>query len=60
VNDRVAAAGIKSVTAAGDCLAPSTVAAAVFAGRLYAEEMDEEIDPDYVPFKREPRILPED
>ena len=35
-----AAAGIKSVTIIGDALAPGTIAAAVWAGRRYAEEFD--------------------
>jgi dimethylamine/trimethylamine dehydrogenase len=30
----------------GDCSAPSTIAAAVFAGHRYAQEMDEEPDRD--------------
>ena len=35
-----AAAGIVSVTSIGDCLAPSTIAAAVYAGHRYAREFD--------------------
>ncbi|WP_347353041.1 FAD-dependent oxidoreductase [Intrasporangium sp.] len=35
------AAGIASVTAIGDCLAPSTIAAAVYSGHRYARELDE-------------------
>ena len=46
-------AGIESVTAIGDCRAPATVAAAVFAGHRYARDFGETIDPDKVPFKRE-------
>ncbi|WP_262313387.1 NAD(P)-binding protein [Acidiphilium sp. AL] len=46
-------AGLKSVTTIGDALAPGTIAAAVFGGRRYAEELDEEIDPDTLPFRRE-------
>ncbi|MDN5797605.1 MAG: FAD-dependent oxidoreductase [Intrasporangium sp.] len=34
-------AGIASVTAIGDCLAPSTIAAAVYSGHRYARELDE-------------------
>jgi dimethylamine/trimethylamine dehydrogenase len=34
------AAGIASVTSIGDCLAPSTIAAAVYAGHRYAREFD--------------------
>ena len=48
-----AAAGIKSVTTIGDALAPSTIAAAVHAGRRYAEEFEEPKAPDEVPFRRE-------
>ena len=46
-------AGIASVEAIGDGLAPSTIAAAVFAGHRYAREFGEVVDPDVVPFKRE-------
>jgi dimethylamine/trimethylamine dehydrogenase len=45
--------GIQSVKAIGDGLAPSTIAAAVYAGHRYAREFGEVIDPDVVPFKRE-------
>jgi len=38
--DAVAAAGIASVTSIGDCLAPSTIGAAVYAGHRYAREFD--------------------
>ncbi len=34
------ASGIVSVTSIGDCLAPSTIAAAVYAGHRYAREFD--------------------
>ncbi len=47
-----ATAGLKSVTAIGDAEAPGTIAAAVHAGRLYAETMDAPEDPD-MPFRRE-------
>jgi len=55
-------AGIEEVTAIGDALAPATIAHAVYAGRRYAEELD---DPaaggDAVPFKREiAELLPLD
>ncbi len=33
-------AGVRSITAIGDALAPATVAHAVYAGRRYAEELD--------------------
>ena len=38
---RWAAAGLQSVKAVGDCLAPGTIAAAVWEGHRYAEELDE-------------------
>lgn len=51
------AAGIRSVVAIGDCLAPSTIAAAVYAGHKAARELDE-APVEGVPFKRElPAIL---
>src|SRR3546814_4511508 len=46
-------AGIASVKAIGDCRAPATIAAAVFAGHRYAREFGETVDPDAVAFKRE-------
>ncbi|WP_424947647.1 FAD-dependent oxidoreductase [Candidatus Spongiihabitans sp.] len=46
-------AGIKSVTRIGDCLAPSTIAAAVYHGHRFAREFDCDVDADAVPFKRE-------
>jgi dimethylamine/trimethylamine dehydrogenase len=47
-------AGLKSVKAVGDCLAPGTIAAAVWEGRRYAEELDEPDDRgDTIPFLRE-------
>ena len=47
-------AGIESVAAIGDALAPATIAHAVYAGRRYAEELDGVPDTgDEVPFKRE-------
>jgi dimethylamine/trimethylamine dehydrogenase len=49
-----AAAGLKTVRAVGDCLAPGTIAAAVWEGRRYAEELDEPPERgDAVPFRRE-------
>ena len=47
-------AGIESVTAIGDALAPATIAHAVYAGRRYAEELDGPPPTgDEVPFRRE-------
>ena len=56
------AAGIESVTAIGDALAPATIAHAVYAGRRYAEELDgPPITGDEVPFRREiAELLPLD
>jgi dimethylamine/trimethylamine dehydrogenase len=52
--DDWAAAGLQSVKAIGDCLAPGTIAAAVWEGRRYAEELDQADDHgDTVPFRRE-------
>lgn len=49
-----AAAGLTRVDAIGDAWAPGTIAAAVYAGRRYAEEFDlPEHDGDTVPFRRE-------
>lgn len=47
------AAGIKSVRAVGDALAPGTIFAAVYNGHRAAREMDVALDADAVPFKRE-------
>ena len=41
----------------GDCMAPSTIAAAVYDGHRAAREMDNRPDPDSVPFKREQSII---
>jgi len=49
-----AGAGLTTVKALGDCLAPGTIAAAVWEGRRYAEELDEPDDRgDTIPFLRE-------
>jgi dimethylamine/trimethylamine dehydrogenase len=40
MSEAATAAGIVSVTSIGDCLAPSTIAAAVYAGHRYAREFD--------------------
>jgi len=44
--------GITSVTRIGDCLAPGTLASAVYSGHRYARELDEPDGGD-VPFRRE-------
>ena len=41
----------------GDCMAPATIAAAVYDGHRAAREMDNLPDPDGVPFKREQSII---
>ena len=51
--DGLATAGIQSVRRIGDCYGPATIAAAVYEGPRYARELDNEIDPDAVPFQRE-------
>jgi len=43
----------KTITRIGDCLAPTTIAGAVYAGHKFAREFGETIDPDVAPFKRE-------
>ncbi|MEM7545213.1 MAG: FAD-dependent oxidoreductase [Pseudomonadota bacterium] len=48
----VGAEGPKSVTRIGDCLAPGTIAAAVYAGHKYARELGEVV-PAGTPFRRE-------
>jgi len=51
--NRLAAAGIRSVQAIGDCDVPATIAAAVHDGHRAARELDETpADPD-LPFRRE-------
>ncbi|HEY7259216.1 MAG TPA: FAD-dependent oxidoreductase [Gaiellales bacterium] len=47
------AAGLSSVRAVGDALCPGTIAAAVWDGRRYAEQLGEPVDADGVPFLRE-------
>lgn len=44
--------GPKTVTRIGDCLAPGTIAAAVYSGHRYARELGEPV-PEGVPFRRE-------
>ncbi len=50
--ESIAACGIVSITSIGDCLAPSTIAAAVYAGHRHAREFDR-APGDGVPFQRE-------
>ncbi|TDK51459.1 FAD-dependent oxidoreductase [Antarcticimicrobium luteum] len=51
--------GPKSVTRIGDCLAPGTIAAAVYSGHRFARELGEQV-PEGVPFRRELPALAED
>ena len=44
---------IQSLRRVGDCLAPSTIAAAVYEGHRYAQEFGEGVNIDDVPYKRE-------
>lgn len=55
-------AGITSVTTIGDALAPATIAHATYAGRRFAEELDEAPRPEgALPFRREiAELLPLD
>jgi dimethylamine/trimethylamine dehydrogenase len=46
-------AGIRSVQTIGDALAPGTIAAAVYGGRRYAEELGLAVDADRLPYRRE-------
>nr|WP_316653831.1 FAD-dependent oxidoreductase [uncultured Gellertiella sp.] len=46
-------AGVKTVTAIGDALSPAMIVHAVYAGHRYARELEVDIDPDAVPFKRD-------
>jgi dimethylamine/trimethylamine dehydrogenase len=50
---QLADAGITSLTRIGDCLSPSTIAAAVYSGHRFAREMDAPPRNHEVPFKRE-------
>ncbi|HMB75917.1 MAG TPA: NADH:flavin oxidoreductase, partial [Kiloniellaceae bacterium] len=48
----LADSGIAAVTPIGDCLAPATIAHAVYAGHRFAREFDDARE-DGVPFRRE-------
>ena len=52
-SERLEHAKIKTVTRIGDCLAPSTIAAAVYEGHRFAQEFDHNINIDDVPYIRE-------
>jgi dimethylamine/trimethylamine dehydrogenase len=51
--DQLANAGVRSLIRIGDCLAPGTIAHAVFSGRRAAEALDEPVA-DIVGFRTEP------
>jgi dimethylamine/trimethylamine dehydrogenase len=54
-------AGLTTVRAVGDCLAPGTIAAAVWEGHRYAQELEAPVDRgDAVPFRREVTELARD
>jgi dimethylamine/trimethylamine dehydrogenase len=57
--EALAEAGITSLTRIGDCLAPATIAAAVYAGHRYARELDTP-DAEGAPFARELAALAPD
>jgi dimethylamine/trimethylamine dehydrogenase len=50
--ERLTSAGIKTLRCIGDCLAPGTIAAAVYSGHLAARELESEPQEE-VPFLRE-------
>ena len=52
-----AGASVTSVRAIGDAWAPATIAAAVWSGRRYAEELDEPVPAGPVSFRREVTAL---
>jgi dimethylamine/trimethylamine dehydrogenase len=49
--DDLRRAGVRKVVRIGDCLAPGTIAAAVYSGHRFARELD--VIADAVPFRRE-------
>ncbi len=60
LSQSLAQAGLPSLTRIGDCLAPGTIAAAVYGGHRYAREIGEGEMPN-VPFRRElPQIAARD
>ena len=50
-SDDLSRAGIRKIVRIGDCLAPGTIAAAVYSGHRFARELD--VVADAVPFRRE-------
>jgi len=55
--DDLQRAGIRKIVRIGDCLAPGTIAAAVYSGHRFARELD--VMADAVPFRRENVALAE-
>ena len=54
LTEAVGQGGLASVRGIGDAWAPGTIAAAVWSGRRFAEEFDEDLPSnDVVPFRRE-------
>ena len=49
--------GIESVRHIRYSLAPAAIDATVYSGHRYRRELDEEIDPDVVPFEREMTVI---
>ncbi len=49
--DRLAEAGIKTLRRIGDSYGPATIAAAVYEGHRYAQELERDFDPDAPAFK---------
>ena len=41
----------------GDCYGAGPIASAVYMGHRFAQELDEEVDPDSVPFARERHVI---
>jgi dimethylamine/trimethylamine dehydrogenase len=59
--DQWAGAGLKTVDLIGDALAPGIIAAAVWSGREYAEQLQSEGPRDALPYRREvTRLAPMD
>ncbi len=53
IPEELSASGIRRVVRIGDCLAPSTIAAAVYEGHRFAEDYEKYDDIHRIPFKRE-------
>jgi dimethylamine/trimethylamine dehydrogenase len=51
-SEALEAGGIQTITRIGDCLAPGTIAAAVYSGHRYSRELDAP-NPGDVPYRRE-------